>query len=420
MTNHARAGCRDLVAQDQATATTDADNPAAPMTRLKRRADDSVWREGPAFLNSDRPLARYVGRPIAEFLRVEAAGGVLLLLAAVLAMAWANSPWSDSYVAFWHTEIGLRIGAFELSEDLQHWVNDALMVIFFFVVGLEIKYEVVAGHLRDLKAPRCPSSRPSAEWPCRRSSTSWSRATPRARTAGASRWPPTSPSRVGVLGLLVGGSRRSPGLPAHPGGGRRHRRDHRDRRLLHRRSLARLADGGRRDPAGHRAAAPAARVGAPGLPASSARSPGSRPTSPACTQRSPGVVLGLLAPATSAAPGERGPGLRTHAPWRTTSSGHRGGHPAPVPAAGVPASGGPAPERAAPVQQLRGAPGLRAGQRGHRPGRRGDRQLPGFSRHARRGGRSAASARWSASRPPPGPSSGSGSAGSRTGPPGRS
>jgi NhaA family Na+:H+ antiporter len=124
--------------------------------RLGRREPDDVWRDGPVFIDSDRPLARYVGRPVAEFLRVEAAGGVLLLLAAVVAMVWANSAWADSYDALWHTRLEITVGSFEMAEDLQHWVNDALMVIFFFVVGLEIKYEFVAGHLRDRKAASVP------------------------------------------------------------------------------------------------------------------------------------------------------------------------------------------------------------------------------------------------------------------------
>ena len=125
--------------------------------RLGRRGpDDDLWRDGPVFIDSDRPLARYVGRPVAEFLRVEAAGGVLLLLAAIVAMVWANSAWAESYDALWHTRLGITVGSFEMAEDLQHWVNDALMVIFFFVVGLEIKYEFVAGHLRDPKAASVP------------------------------------------------------------------------------------------------------------------------------------------------------------------------------------------------------------------------------------------------------------------------
>ena len=103
------------------------------------------WRA--TWLESDRPLARAVGRPLASFLEVEAAGGVFLLAATIVALVWANSPWDQSYVDFWHTEISFTAGDFTVSEDLTHWVNDGLMTIFFFVVGLEIKRELVAGEL---------------------------------------------------------------------------------------------------------------------------------------------------------------------------------------------------------------------------------------------------------------------------------
>lgn len=126
------------------------------MTPDHRPPDDQVWRKGPIFLTSDRLLARYVARPMVEFLQVEAAGGVLLLLAAVTALIWANSSWSDSYLSLWNTNITFSVGSAELSESLQGWVNDGLMVIFFFVVGLEIKYEIVAGHLRDLRVASVP------------------------------------------------------------------------------------------------------------------------------------------------------------------------------------------------------------------------------------------------------------------------
>jgi len=119
-------------------------------------ADDDVWNVGPSYLASNKPLARLVARPIREFLHVEAAGSVLLLVAAVVALVWANSPLASSYDTFWHTPIGLDIGTFRLEESLQHWVNDALMVIFFFVVGLEIKYELVNGDLRDPKTAALP------------------------------------------------------------------------------------------------------------------------------------------------------------------------------------------------------------------------------------------------------------------------
>jgi len=105
---------------------------------------------------SDRALGRYVARPLREFLRVEAAGSVLLLLAAATALVWANSAWSASYDDFWHAHLSLEIGGFHLDGSLQHWVNDALMVIFFFVVGLEIKYELVSGDLQDAKTAALP------------------------------------------------------------------------------------------------------------------------------------------------------------------------------------------------------------------------------------------------------------------------
>ena len=91
-----------------------------------------------------------------EFLRVEAAGSILLLLAAATALLWANSPWASSYDALWHTHLTLDVGPLHLDESLQHWVNDALMVIFFFVVGLEIKYELVNGDLRDPRTAALP------------------------------------------------------------------------------------------------------------------------------------------------------------------------------------------------------------------------------------------------------------------------
>jgi NhaA family Na+:H+ antiporter len=118
--------------------------------------DDDLWEAGPVYTASNRPLARLVARPVREFLRVEAAGSLLLLLAAAVALVWANSPWASSYDALWHAHLTLDVGPLHLDESLQHWVNDALMVIFFFVVGLEIKYELVNGDLRDPKTAALP------------------------------------------------------------------------------------------------------------------------------------------------------------------------------------------------------------------------------------------------------------------------
>ena len=91
------------------------------------------------------------GRALLEFLKTEGGGGVVLLAASTAALVWANSPWQDTYHDLWHHEIAVGPAAWGLKESLQHWVNDALMALFFFVVGLEIKRELVRG---ELQAPR--------------------------------------------------------------------------------------------------------------------------------------------------------------------------------------------------------------------------------------------------------------------------
>ncbi|MCP3991751.1 MAG: Na+/H+ antiporter NhaA [Actinomycetia bacterium] len=101
-------------------------------------------------------MARTVGRPMQRFLRVEASGGIVLLVATIAALIWANVA-GDSYSDFWHSEISLDVAGFQLSEDLLHWVNDALMAVFFFVVGLEIKREWEVGELVDRRAALLPA-----------------------------------------------------------------------------------------------------------------------------------------------------------------------------------------------------------------------------------------------------------------------
>jgi NhaA family Na+:H+ antiporter len=85
--------------------------------------------------------------PIRVFLHTEAGGGVVLLLAALLAIAWANSPWDHQYFELLERRVAVATPWFDIDEDLHHWVNDGLMAIFFFVVGLEIKRELVHGEL---------------------------------------------------------------------------------------------------------------------------------------------------------------------------------------------------------------------------------------------------------------------------------
>ena len=102
-----------------------------------------------------KPVRR-VFTPIGEFLRDEAAGGIFLLVAAIAALVWINAPFGDSYEDFWDNTLTIGIGSFSITEDLRHWVNDALMTVFFFVVGLEIKRELVCGELNDPKTAGLP------------------------------------------------------------------------------------------------------------------------------------------------------------------------------------------------------------------------------------------------------------------------
>lgn len=106
---------------------------------------------------SERPVPRRVLKPLQSFLEQEAASGVLLLLATIVVLVWANSPWRASYEDLWHTTLRVRVGPWAIDEDLRHWVNDALMALFFLVVGLEIKREVLTGELRDARAAALPA-----------------------------------------------------------------------------------------------------------------------------------------------------------------------------------------------------------------------------------------------------------------------
>jgi Na+:H+ antiporter, NhaA family len=105
---------------------------------------------------SDRLIPRTLVQPVQRFVHTEASSGAVLLAAAVVALVWANSPWSASYAHLWETEAAVGVGSFVLREDLRHWVNDLAMALFFFVVGLEIKREAVHGDLRDRRVALLP------------------------------------------------------------------------------------------------------------------------------------------------------------------------------------------------------------------------------------------------------------------------
>ena len=94
--------------------------------------------------------------PLQRFLHVESASGIVLLLATITALLLANSPWSEEFLAFWKTKIGFTVGFLEMNYSLQHWINDLLMAVLFFVIGLEVKREMVSGELRSLKRAALP------------------------------------------------------------------------------------------------------------------------------------------------------------------------------------------------------------------------------------------------------------------------
>jgi NhaA family Na+:H+ antiporter len=105
---------------------------------------------------SGRRVPRLIVRPLQQFLRTEASSGILLLAAAVGALIWANVA-AGSYDRAWHTELTVGVGRWDISQDLRHWVNEAAMAVFFFVVGLEIKREFVSGELREPRVAALPA-----------------------------------------------------------------------------------------------------------------------------------------------------------------------------------------------------------------------------------------------------------------------
>lgn len=102
------------------------------------------------------PLNRQVLLPAERFIYSETISGALLLVCAIVALFWANSPWSQSYFALRDIPVSFQIGGFSVAMDLQHWINDGLMAIFFFVVALEIKRELISGDLSDKRKAALP------------------------------------------------------------------------------------------------------------------------------------------------------------------------------------------------------------------------------------------------------------------------
>ncbi len=91
-----------------------------------------------------------------QFAHSSSAGGIVLIVVTVIAMIWANSSYAESYFSLWHTTFTIGFDGFSLSKHLSHWINDGLMAIFFFVVGLEIKREILVGELSSIKKSMLP------------------------------------------------------------------------------------------------------------------------------------------------------------------------------------------------------------------------------------------------------------------------
>ena len=102
------------------------------------------------------PDPRRAPRALQELLSSSAAGAALLLVAAILALAWANSPFRGAYADLWGTDLVLGAGRWAIREDLRHWMNDGLMTLFFLLAGLELKRELTSGELRDRRRAALP------------------------------------------------------------------------------------------------------------------------------------------------------------------------------------------------------------------------------------------------------------------------
>ena len=95
-------------------------------------------------------------KPIERFLHSESTAGIFLLISAVIAMVWANTPWHDSYHHLWEYNISISVGDYGINKTLHEWINDGLMAMFFFVIGLELKREIMAGELSDMGKAMLP------------------------------------------------------------------------------------------------------------------------------------------------------------------------------------------------------------------------------------------------------------------------
>ena len=96
-------------------------------------------------------MTKSILSPFQKFIKIESLSGILLLGTTIIALIWANSPYADNYEAIWNYELGITTQSFEFTKPLILWINDSLMAVFFFLIGLEIKREVLIGELNTAK-----------------------------------------------------------------------------------------------------------------------------------------------------------------------------------------------------------------------------------------------------------------------------
>ena len=111
-----------------------------------------------AAVSAGPPLAERAIAPFKRFAAMAAAGGIVLLACTAVALVWANSPWAAGYHHLWQLEIGFVAGPLDARSTLHHFINDGLMAVFFFLVGLEIKREMLAGELASLRQSALPTA----------------------------------------------------------------------------------------------------------------------------------------------------------------------------------------------------------------------------------------------------------------------
>src|SRR5688500_736062 len=107
-------------------------------------------------LGREQTLVERAQAPVRRLLHTAPAGGVVLLGCAAIALAWANSPWAHGYHALWETPFAIRLGPLSAETTLHGVINDGLMAVFFFLVGLEIKREVLVGELSTMRQAALP------------------------------------------------------------------------------------------------------------------------------------------------------------------------------------------------------------------------------------------------------------------------